>query len=86
MPAGRFSITGSAGFTEINITQLIIDYGLTFMSPQVQLQGKDDLKQKLLDFVALLDIIDIGHDAMIKLDCILSTYFIFASTHLKYYL
>lgn len=58
------------------LKHLIIDYGLTFMSPQVQLQGKDDLKQKLLDFVALLDIIDIGHDAMIKLDCILSTYLI----------
>jgi hypothetical protein len=47
---------------------------LTFVSPQDQLQDKPDLKESLLNFVALLDVIDIGHDAMMKLDCILNTY------------
>ena len=47
---------------------------LTFVSPQDQLGYKSDLKETLLNFVALLDVIDIGHDAMMKLDCILNTY------------
>ena len=49
----------------------IAGYDLTFVSPQAQLQTADPiLKSQLLSFVAQLDIIDIGHDAMRKLDCI----------------
>ena len=53
----------------------IDEYKLTFVSPQDQLEDKAGLKQSLFNLVALLDVIDIGHDAMMKLDCIFNTYF-----------